>query len=203
MEEKHDFFLILSTNLSIAHARNLCLHAGQELYAPDFIAIMEDDHGFKKGLIPSLVTAMKTHYGKQAPNGLRIGMFSGCASHAKGKTEYLPDTRHLYAPTTKSRKPFHPGATNSCFRCAPTQHWTQILKGYDTDEYLISEYQTRNINLRNYNKGFCSLVVGDGSYMFDIEAVGRGYSSPGALKLWDDEYTASDPRSRYLGKAAD
>jgi hypothetical protein len=200
MEQEHGFFLILSTNLSMAHARNLCLHTGQELYAPDYIAIMEDDHGYNEGLIGEMVSAMKTYYGKPSPNGLRIGMFSACASHAKGKTELLPHTTHRYAPTSRSKKPFHPGATNSCFRCAPSQHWCQVVKGYDTDEYLISEYQTRNVNLRNYHKGFCSLLVGDGNYMFDIEAKGRGYTSPGELKLWDDEFTASDPRSRHLGK---
>jgi len=203
LEQEFGFFLILSTNLSMAHARNMCLHLGRELFAPDYIAMVEDDHGYREGLVSSLVQAMKTYYGKVAPNGLRIGLFSACASHPKANKEYLPNTRHRYAPINITGKPFPPGAVNSCFRCAPTQHWDQVLKGYDTDEYLISVFQTNNLNLRNYHKGFCSLLVENGDLMFDIKMEGRGFSSGNQLRLWDDNYTASDPRSKFLGKKSE
>jgi hypothetical protein len=33
-----------------------------------------------------------------------------------------------------------------------------------------------------------------------VEGDGRGMSNEEELKLWDEEYTASDKRSNYLGK---
>ena len=191
-----DFFLLLSDNLSMAHARNLCLHLGQELYAPDYICMVEDDHGFKPGLIARMVDAMKTYYGQPCLNGLRYGLFTGC-----GKHHYAP--RHVlengHAYPDGSAPPGMLGGANSCFRCAPTSHWNNVLKGYDTDEYLISTYQTKHLNFRNYHKGFTTMIVDNGTRVFDIETVGRGTSTDG-LRLWDEDYTASDPRSRYRGK---
>lgn len=193
-----DFFLILSSNLSMAHARNMCLHLGQELYAPDYICMMEDDHGFNEGLIPALVDAMKKYYGRASPNGLLYGMFGACHSHLGG-TEITHNPDGTCYPTLNN-SPFRISGTNSCFRCAPTSHWTNVLKGYDTDEYLISNYQTSNLRRRNYNKGFTTLFVKNKELMFDIEAVGRGTSFGSKLRLWDRAYTASDPRSSYIGK---
>ena len=73
VNKDNDFFLILSDNLSMAHARNMCLALGQELYSPDYICMVEDDHGFKEGLIASMVNAIKKYYGKMSLNGLRYG----------------------------------------------------------------------------------------------------------------------------------
>ncbi|MCK4764884.1 MAG: hypothetical protein KAW12_21980 [Candidatus Aminicenantes bacterium] len=197
LNKNKDFFLLLSDNLSMAHARNMCLHLGQELMAPEYICVMEDDHGFKPGLIQAAIKAMKTYYGKKAPNGLRYGLFSGCGKHHKAKRELLPDGN---AYPASDNNPAQMGRANSCFRCAPTSHWNNVLKGYDTDEYLISTFQTNNLNLRNYFKGFTMMIIQNGDLMFDIEVGGRGVRSASDMKLWDEKYTASDSRSRYLGK---
>ena len=197
LNKENDFFLILSDNLSMAHARNMCLHLGQELYAPDYICILEDDHGFKPGLIQMLISAMEMYYGKISPNGLRYGLFTGCGKHNTKKRHLLEDGN---AYPDADNIPLRMGRANSCFRCAPTAHWNNILKGYDTDEYLISRFQTQNLNMRNYFKGFTTMVVQDGNLVFDVEIKGRGFSNDEKLKLWDEEYTASDPKSRYLGK---
>jgi hypothetical protein len=197
LNRENDFFLILSDNLSMAHARNMCLHLGQELYAPDYICILEDDHGFKPGLIEALVSAMETYYGKISPNGLRYGLFTGCGKH-NTKERHLLEDGNAYPDA--GNIPIRMGKANSCFRCAPTSHWNNVLKGYDTDEYLISRFQTRNLNLRNYFKGFTTMMVQNGNYVFDVENQGRGFSGDEGLKLWDEDYTASDPRSRFLGK---
>ncbi len=193
-----DFFLILSDNMSMAHSRNMCLHLGQELYAPDYICMVEDDHGFHEGLIKNLLYAMKKYYGSISPNGLRYGLFTACGKHHHSIRGILEDGNAF--PTIETRGIII-GSANSCFRCAPTSHWNNVLKGYDTDEYLISTYQTKNLNFRNYNKGFTIMIVGNGNYCFDIDFEGRGTSSKTDLKLWDENYTASDPRSNYLGKS--
>ncbi|GJQ24526.1 hypothetical protein BIY37_03880 [Candidatus Brocadia sapporoensis] len=200
LNRNNDFFLILSSNMSMAHARNMCLHLGQELYAPDYLCIMDDDHGFKPGLISAMAEAMKKYYGKISPNGLRYGMFSACFTHTKAKLEKIDDIYSFPAP---DNDPFTMGGFNSCFRCATTSHWNNVLKGYDTDEYLISLYQTSNIRWRNYHKGFTVLFVGNGHLVFDIDTKGRGTSSPDKLGLWDDKYCASDARSKYYGKGID
>jgi glycosyltransferase involved in cell wall biosynthesis len=197
LNKENDFFLILSDNLSMAHARNMCLQLGQELYAPDYVCMLEDDHGFRESLIAELVDAIKKYYGKVSPNGLRYGMFSGCAIHTNAKL-IMTEDGHSYPAA--DQVPFNLGGFNSCFRCAPTSHWANVLKGYDTDEYLISTYQTANIRWRNYHKGFTYLIVKDGMKVFAEEGEGRGMSSEETLKLWDEKYTASDTRSNYLGK---
>lgn len=197
LNKNHDFFLILSNNLSMAHARNMCLQLGQELYAPDYICMLEDDHGFSEGLISELVGAMKRYYGKVSPNGLRYGIFSGCGVHTNAKLIKTEDDHFYPAP---DQEPFNLGGFNSCFRCAPTHHWVNVLKGYDTDEYLISTYQTAHIRWRNYHKGFTYLIVNSGKRVFEVKSVGRGMSSDEKLNLWDEKYTASDSRSNYLGK---
>jgi hypothetical protein len=196
LNKDNDFFLILSDNLSMAHARNLCLRLGEELYAPDYICMVEDDHGFKPELITSMIEAMKKYYGKIAPNNLKFGLFTGCGAHNYAKRLFLED-RHGY-PAQDSKVGMLGGA-NSCFRCAPASHWNSVLKGYDTDEYLISHYQTREMNFRNYNKGFTTMIVDNGTKVFDVEGEGRG-STNQTERLWDADYTASDKRSVYLGK---
>ena len=197
LEEEHKFFLLLSTNLSMAHARNMCLSLAQEMYAPDYICMIEDDHGFNPGVIEALVTAMKEYYGKVSPNGLRFGMFSPCILHTDAKLVRL--TEQYSYPSSESA-PFSIGGYNSCFRCAPANHWYSVLKGYDTDEYLISNYQTANLRWRNYNKGFTVLFIDHDEKVFSIDAEGRGETSDADVKLWDRKYTASDKRSKYIGK---
>jgi len=199
LNENNDFFLILSTNLSMASARNMCLALGQELYCPDYICMIEDDHGFKPGLINALVSAMKKYYGQESPNGLRYGMFSCCSLHTNATFERLDEE---YSYPESNSIPFDLGGYNSCFRCAPTHHWNNVLKGYDTDEYMISEYQTKHLRWRNYHKGFTVLFVNDSQFVFDVKCVGRGMTSQSKLKLWDNNYCASDRRSSYLGKTS-
>jgi hypothetical protein len=197
LNRNHDFFLILSDNLSMAHSRNMCLTLGKELYAPDYICLLEDDHGYQPGIIPLLVETMKKYYGQVSPNGLRYGLFTGCARHNTQKRHVLADGN---AYPDASNPPQEIGRANSCFHCAPTGHWDNVLKGYDTDGYLISTYQTKHLNARNYHKGFTCMIVQNGRFSFDVENQGRGFSGGQGLRLWDEEYAASDSRSRYLGK---
>jgi len=159
-------FLLLSDNMSMGHARNTCLYLAQELFIPDYICIMEDDHRLEVGALKSTLSAMKRHYGKRAPNGLLFGLFTVCNSCRGGPRAKFEG--HLF-PKLHGNDIGSLGGTNSCFRCAPTSHWNNVLKGYDTDEYLISQYQTRNLNHRNYNKGFTTLIVAGGSKAKRIE----------------------------------
>lgn len=197
LNKKNDFFLVLSTNISMAHARNMCLQLGQELYAPDYICMIEDDHGYNKGLIPAMIEATKKYYGKISPNGLRYGMFTGCYKHTNAKLEKIDD---MYSFPISDNLPFDVGGCNSCFRFASTSHWNNVLKGYDTDEYLISEFQTANLRWRNYHKGYTVLFVGGDELVFSFDEGGRGISLNKNLKLYDTDFCASDVRSRYLGK---
>lgn len=197
LNKEDDFFLILSDNLSAAHARNMCLRLGQELYAPDYICLLEDDHGYEEGLIPAMIYAMKQYYGNVSPNGLRYGMFTGCTTHTHASLIKLNDGNSY---PDEAENPFTIGGANNCFRCAPTNHWVNVLKGYDTDEYLLSEFQTANPRWRNYHKGFTALYVADGTLVFNVAAPGRGMTSTDELKLWDNKFCASDKRSRFKGK---
>lgn len=194
LNKNEDFFLMLSSNLSSAHVSNMCLQLGQELFAPEYICIVEDDHGFYPGTISSLVTAMKDYYGKVSPNGLRYGLFTGCAVHNTHLTEPLPGG-HSYPSTVNDVSQM--GRANACFRCAPAAHWNNILKGFDTDEYLVSNYQVSNLNRRNYHKGFTALLVCNGHLCSFVDLPGRGASDKSGLRRWDATYTASDPRSRF------
>ncbi len=194
LNRDNDFFLILSSNMSSAHASNMCLKLGQELYAPEYICIVEDDHGFMPGTISALTDVMKTYYGKIAPNGLRYGLFTGCAVHNPHLNQPLAGG-HAYA--SAENDPTQMGRANACFRCAPASHWTNVLKGFDTDEYLISNYQVSNLNRRNYNKGFTAMLVNNGQLCTFNDSPGRGASDKTGLRRWDPNYTASDPRSQY------
>jgi len=193
LNKNNDFFLLLSDNISMAHARNMCLQLGQSLYAPDYICMLEDDHGYLPGFIPSMIYTIQTYYGKISPNGFRYGLFTGCGRHYSCNFIMLEDGNSY---PDANNEPMEIGRTNSCCRCAPTAHWNNVLLGYDTDEYLISTYQTKNLNYRNYHKGFTSMLLQNGKFVFDIEAIGRGTTSPG-IKLWDQDYAASDRRSVY------
>ena len=41
LNKENDFFLQLSSNMSSAHVCNMCLQLGQELYAPEYICIID------------------------------------------------------------------------------------------------------------------------------------------------------------------
>jgi hypothetical protein len=194
VNRQEDFFLLLSSNMSSAHATNMCLQLGQELYAPEYICIIEDDHGFHPGTIRALMYAMKEFYGVVSPNGLRYGLFTCCSVHNPHLNQPVGEG-HSYPSAENDVTQM--GRANACFRCAPTSHWNNVLKGFDTDEYLISNYQVLNLNRRNYNKGFTSLLVGNGHLCPFHDFPGRGASDKSGLRRWDATYTASDPRSRY------
>jgi hypothetical protein len=197
LNNQNDFLLLLSDNISMAHARNMCLYLGQELCAPDYICLLEDDHGFHPGFIPAMIKAMNKYYGKVSPIGeMRFGLFTGCKIH-QWREQHLMKDGHAYLDS--EAPPRKLGRANSCCRCAPTAHWNNVLKGYDTDEYLLSVFQTSGINTRNYHKGFTTLIVENGQKMFNIEEDGRGVHRNTDHKLWDGKYTASDPRSSYKG----
>ncbi len=189
-----DFFLILSSNMSSAHMSNMCLQLGQEMYAPDYICIMEDDHSYTPGAIKMLIQCMKEYYGKESPNGLLYGLFTLCKQHNKQMTGKLSEGHCYPGPDVDVTQM---GRANACFRCAPANHWNQVLKGFDTDEYLISNYQVANLNRRNYYKGFTSMLVGNGQWCRFYDGPGRGAADKQGIRRWDPLYTASDPRSRY------
>ncbi len=197
LNRNHDFFLILSSNLASAHVVNMCLQLGQELFSPDYICVMEDDHGYREGIIPVLVQAMREKYGKTAPNGLRYGLFTACADHNGHIDHRLEDGD---ACPSGNQDVSQMGRANACFRCAPANHWNNVLKGFDPDEYLISNYQVMNLNRRNYYRGFTSLLLQEGQYCFFVEGPGRGAADKSGYRRWDATYTASDPRSRFRGK---
>ncbi|MCX6303968.1 MAG: hypothetical protein NT040_03280 [Bacteroidetes bacterium] len=194
LNKDDDFFLILSSNMSAAHASNMCLQLGQELYAPEYICIVEDDHGFLPGTISVLTEAMQEYYGKISPNGLRYGLFTGCAIHNPHLNQLLHGG-HAYPSAENDVSQM--GRANACFRCAPASHWNNVLKGLDTDEYLVSNYQVSSINRRNYFKGFTAMLISTGQLCSFNDSPGRGASDKKGLRRWDATYTASDPRSQY------
>jgi glycosyltransferase involved in cell wall biosynthesis len=187
-------FLILSTNLSVALARNTSLYLGQQMFLPEYISVLDDDHGYKPGFIESATDAMRTYYGRVSPNGLRFGLFTGCGKHRPDKRLPLSGTKHTF-PDERC-KPGNLGGTNGCFRCAPTSHWNNVLQGWAVDEYLISLYQTNTVNRRNYNRGFTTLIIDDGTKGLHLNTTGRGTSNKSGL-LWDNKFTASDRRAKY------
>ena len=195
-ECKNKVTLILSDNMSMAHSRNMCLQLGYELYAPDYILMLEDDHGLNEGALDALIYQMRLNYGRISPNGLRYGMFSLCYKHTNASFNEVGAGIHC---PDKTNDRLSIGGMNSCFRCAPASHWQSVLKGYNTDEYLLSLYQTVGARVRNYQKGFTVLFIGDGDYCLDVEREGFGNTSK-QQKLWDDTYCASDSRSVYKGK---
>ena len=50
---KGRYLLILTDQLSMASARNMCLQLGFERFIPEYVCLLEDDHGFRPGIIPS------------------------------------------------------------------------------------------------------------------------------------------------------
>jgi hypothetical protein len=194
LNRKFDFHLILSSPVTMAQSRNQCLALGMELFKPSYICAIDDDHGYNHGFIPQMMDAMNEFYGKTSPNGLKYGLFTGCATH------YVKDTISFsggFSLPSKDAPPDQMGRANNCCRCAPTLHWKYVLKGWDVDEYPLSNHQCRGINLRNYHQGFTSLLVGNGNLMFDMQRKGQGVSAGKLNRAWDDIYTASDKRAVF------
>ena len=192
------FFLLLTDQLSMASARNMCLQLGLERFLPEYVCLLEDDHGFRPGIIPKLTQSMRNYYGKPCPNGLRYGLFTGCRKCWAHVT--FINTQEGFAYPDPNMQWYFLGGANSCMRCAPVGHWQTVLKGYDPDEYMISNYQTRHSNFRNYSNGFTQMVVENGTLTWTVDRVGRGYTQVPELRAWDENYTASDLRSRFRGK---
>lgn len=187
--------VVYSDQVPLAHARNMSMRLALDLHAPDFVAMIEDDHGVRPGFIGASAGAMRAHYGRRAPNGLRYGFFGACAEHAWDQAgTHAVEGGHT-CPTLANPTGVV-GGVNNCCRMAPTSHWLTVLGAYDTDEYPISEHQTSRMNYRNYHKGFTRLIVGGGSLMFALPDAGRGTSAGAAL--YDRDFAASDLRSvRY------
>jgi hypothetical protein len=195
MAAKHRFVHLFSNRIPFAIARNTCRALAFEMFAPQHICMLEDDHGYETGAIDALRQAMIANYGRQSPNGLKYGLFSLCPNHwgesfrvschEDGQGNLYP-AQHL--------PPMQLGGANSCCRCAPASHWQSVLKGYDVDEYPISFYQTRNLNFRNYNRGFTTLYVGGGKLVHALERPGNGEQLQN--RAFDDNFTGSDQRSR-------
>jgi len=198
LNRSNDFFLLLTSNMSMADARNMCMRTGIDLFGPEYVCMLEDDHGFQLGLIPAMVSAMKKHYGNRSPNGLRYGLFTGCRECFAHHAYILTEDGHAYP--SPDNIPLALGGVNSCFRCAPTSHWISVLKGYDPDEYMISNFQTRNCNFRNYHNGFTTLIVQNGELGFRVDRRGRGYTRAAEERPYDPEFTKSDSRSVYHGQ---
>jgi len=195
MAAKHGFVHLFSNRIPFAIARNTCLSLALEMFSPQYISMLEDDHGYGEGAIDALRAAMRNHYGQTSPNGLKYGLFSLCPDHwgEDFRKSCHPDgAGNLYpGPETP---PMQLGGANSCCRCAPASHWMTVLKGYDADEYPISFYQTRNLNFRNYHKGFTTMYVGGGEMIQYLDRPGNGVNL--ANVVFDDDYTLSDPRTR-------
>jgi glycosyltransferase involved in cell wall biosynthesis len=198
--DESGIFLIMSSRLSLGDARNMAVTTGISLFFPDYICVLEDDHGFKPGMTEALLHAMESHYGRRAPNGMVFGLFSGCPHcwEPPFRTVPLDENDSLPAPDVD---PFQLGGANSCFRAAPTAHWQNVLKGYDSDEYMISYWQTKNLNLRNYNNGFTTRYVGNGDLIFRVGRVGQGSTQVAEKRAWDPNFAKSDPRANFYGKA--
>jgi hypothetical protein len=197
--EQHDFFYLFSRRMQFAIARNMCLQLAIEMYSPQYICMLEDDHGYRPGAIDALRKQMQSTYGRKAPNGLRYGLYSICPNcwGADFRRTCTDDGNGNLTPGAHNQ-PWQLGGANSCVRCAPVSHWQSVLKGYDPDEYPISFWQTKNLNLRNYNRGFTAQYVGGGDLVQRKDRPGTGVGMVNVR--FDETYTASDSRSRVPSK---
>jgi len=193
MAEKHCFVHLFSSRLPFAVARNMCLSLAMEMFVPQYVCMLEDDHAYGRGAIDALRAAVCSHYGRISPNGLKYGMFSLCPDcwGESFRQSCLEDGNGNLYPAP-DREPSRLGGANSCCRCAPASHWMTVLKGYDVDEYPISYYQTRNLNIRNYNRGFTTLYVGGGRLIRRVMRQGNGTQLRNIV--FDPQYTLSDMR---------
>lgn len=197
LNSKNEFTLIITSILPLGISINACMYIGRELYNPDYISVVEDDHGYKSGFIKNITLIMKKYYGKKSPNGLRWGLFSACGGSCGIPRMQLKKTSNGHLYPGNNFEPTSLGGVTNCCICAPVSHWLSVLKGYDVDEYLISSFQVKNLRLRNYNKGYTFMIPYGGKYMFSLKRVGRGVTAGKGLRLWDRKRTKSDKLSRY------
>lgn len=198
--EKHGFFYLFSHRMQFAMARNMCLRLAVEMYEPQYICMLEDDHGYQPGAIDALREQMQTTYGRRAPNGLRYGLYSLCPDcwGAPFRHSCVDHDGQGHLTPGADNPPWMLGGANSCCRCAPTSHWLSVLKGYDTDEYPISFFQTKPLNFRNYHRGYTTLYVGGGGLVHREDRPGAGVAM--ANVRFDDQFTASDRRSKVAAR---
>ena len=197
--DEHGFFYLFSRRMQFAMARNMCLQLAIEMHTPQYICMLEDDHGYRPGAIDALREQMHATYGRTAPNGLRYGLYSICPDcWGDDFRRTCTEDGHGNLSPGAHNQPWQLGGANSCVRCAPTSHWQSVLKGYDPDEYPISFWQTKNLNLRNYNRGFTAQYVGAGQFVQRKDRPGAGVAM--ANVRFDDTFTASDRRSRVPAK---
>lgn len=193
--EAHGFFHLFSGRMPFAHARNMCLQLAIEMYTPQYICMLEDDHGYQPGAVSALREQMQATYGQRSPNGLRYGLYSICPDcWGPPFRETCLDAGGGHVTPHPDNEPWQLGGANSCCRAAPTSHWQAVLKGYDPDEYPISFFQTKNLNLRNYHRGFTAMYVGGGELVHREDRPGAGVAM--ANVRFDDQFTASDRRSK-------
>lgn len=193
-----EILLIQSDNVSASIARNLAFELCRQSFNPAIVGFVEDDHVAHDGFLAAMQEAISTLYGGRTLSGLRAGLFSGCSVCNGGDRTYLNENKDFVRSAEQSISLL--GGVNACCRFAPTSHWQNVLGPWDVDEYLISEFQTRGVGMRNYNHGYCSVIIGDGKLMRELYQDGRGTSDSSALRFWDSSYTASDHRSEYKGK---
>lgn len=196
--DQNDVFLMLSSRMSLAHARNMAIRTGLELFVPDYVCVLEDDHGFRPGMTAALLDAMDSYYGRESPNGFLYGLFSGCPNCWDEFKTHKDPNGHAYP--NPNEETWRVGGANSCFRAAPTAHWMNVLKGYDPDQYSLSYWQTKNLNYRNYHSGFTTLYVKSGDLVFRLKRQGQGTTQQPELRGWDPEYARVDPRARFAGR---
>lgn len=193
--ESESVFLIFSSPLDQANSRNLAINLGMRLFAPEYIASIEDDHGYRPGFIGKITAAMREYYGKEAPTGMRFGLFTGCRRCWEEKAHYesLPDGNLYAVRESEKTGKVYLGGVNACCRCAPVRHWETVLGRFDPDEYPVSGYQPAQMNLRNYHNGFTGLCIDGGDAMFSVDRVGRGVSQDLERRPYHPQYTKSDP----------
>jgi hypothetical protein len=193
LDKKYECMWLMVTGLvSVSTTLNTCLYLAKEMYNPKYISFIEDDHGYNKGFIPEMMHMIDSYYGKKSPTGLSYGMFSGCNKHID-KIDLDKIDGNLY-PTLKN-DPNVLGGHCACCICTYTSHWDSVLKGYDSDEYLLSSFQTKSLRNRNYNKGYTYMISGK-SIMNYIDRIGRGGTTDKKLRRWDPKYSKSDKRSK-------
>ncbi len=193
-----EILLVQSDNVSASIARNLAFELCRQNFNPAIVGFVEDDHVAHDGFLAAMQEAIGSLYGNVTESGLRAGLFSGCSACNGGDRTYLNENKDFVRSADQSASLL--GGVNACCRFAPTNHWQNVLGPWDVDEYLISEFQTRGVGLRNYNRGYCSVIIRDGKLMRELYQDGRGTSDSSALRLWDSNYAASDHRSQYKGK---
>ena len=202
--ESDSVFTIFSSPISQAGARNMALDVGLRLFAPEYIASIEDDHGYNAGFIPAIIKNMVEHYGEEAPNGMRYGMFSGCRVCWEDYANYGRDANdNLYPrrdPKNRQQHFTHWGGVNACCYCAPLRHWQTVLGRFDPDEYPISYFQPGAMNIRNYQNGFTGMTIAGGELMFCVDRKGRGHSVQEEERPFVAGMSKRDRLARQQGK---